>query len=421
MRVRICFAALPKPVPVAGFVIYKNNSVTSVSKIYHYRPPVLVKSEYGWYIKYHYRIPVAVRHIYGNKEWYRFRVKEDLNRRKGQDRLEYAEWLLSEITQSLKNGYNPFEPEKQVVEQGETQIEPELNATDAMYLFLEKWTSRGLESSSLSKYNKVVTRFIVWLKKVGIPYTDVNNITQTHIENFLTDAQKTYLFGNREFNNHYDFIRTAFNFLLKKKYISVSPVAGVDKMKSKTTKHRYYDEKSLNDVTRILELKDPYTLLAFQTVYYLCVRSEKEMKHLKVGNINWEQNKILAIETKGGSERYIPMDDHLKELFLKAGINKYPDDYYVFSIGGKPGKKPFGRDFFAKKFRKVRDEAGLSDSYTIYGAKHTRIVHLKSDGVSDADIMSLTGHKDFTSYTKYLRDLGLTADIKNINAKSRKI
>ena len=43
------------------------------------------------------------------------------------------------------------------------------------------------------------------------------------------------------------------------------------------------------------------------------------------------------------------------------------------------------------------------------------------DGLNDADIMSLTGHKDFSAYAKYLRDLGLSADVKKINEKSRKI
>jgi len=36
-------------------------------------------------------------------------------------------------------------------------------------------------------------------------------------------------------------------------------------------------------------------------------------------------------------------------------------------------------------------------------------------------IMALTGHKDFVSYAKYLRDLGLSADPEKINKVSRQI
>jgi hypothetical protein len=47
-------------------------------------------------------------------------------------------------------------------------------------------------------------------------------------------------------------------------------------------------------------------------------------------------------------------------------------------------------------------------------------VNLKMDGVSDADIMSLTGHRDFNAYSVYLRDLGLTVNPETINLKTRK-
>jgi len=151
--------------------------------------------------------------------------------------------------------------------------------------------------------------------------------------------------------------------------------------------------------------------------------SDKELMNVKVENINWEQDKILldAEGTKGKSARYIPMDSRIKELFLTRGIKDNPSNYYIFGIKGKPSSESFGTGFFSKRFRKVRDAAGLPDHFTIYGFKHTRVVHLKMDGLNDADIMSLKGHKDFAAYAKYLRDLGLSADVKKINEKSRKI
>lgn len=88
-------------------------------------------------------------------------------------------------------------------------------------------------------------------------------------------------------------------------------------------------------------------------------------------------------------------------------------------IEGCPAIKPFGTGFFAKRFRKVRKEAGLPTHFSIYGFKHTRIIHLKQDNATDADIMSLTGHKDFSAYAKYLRDLGLDADAGKISKISR--
>lgn len=410
-----------KPVPRAGFSFHEDSFAKTLPRFYHYRKPRIVKAQSGWYIEYSYRIPVHVQKLYDNKEWKRFRFREDMNHRHGAEKEMYAEWLREEMERSLKNGYNPFETEIEAIEEEAEEKELELNATDALLLFLETWRKRGLDTQTISHYQTVINRLISWLAKKSIPYADIKTITQDHIEQFLNDTKKKEGFGNRQYNNHFDFTRTAFNFLLKKKYIDESPCAGIDKMKAPTSKHRFYDDASLKEIIRVMRIRDPYCFLAFQTVYYLCIRSDKELQNLKVGNIMWSQNKVLAEVTKGKSERYIPLDENIKELFLEHGIDKYPGNYYVFGIDGKPSEKPFGRGFFAKRFRKVRDFAGLNEAFTLYGAKATRIIHLKQDGLSDSDIMSLTGHKDFTAYAKYLRDLGLDSDARKINKVSRKI
>ncbi len=248
---------------------------------------------------------------------------------------------------------------------------------------------------------------------------NIKSIKTAHIESFLNDGK----FSNREYNNTFDFIRTCFNFLVKKEIISRSPCAGIDKLKTVSTKHRYYDDKSLKEITKALLASDPYTYLACQTVYFLCIRSDKELMNLRVGNILWQDNKILldARGTKGKAAEYIPMDDNIKDLFIQHGIDKYPNDYYVFGIKGKPAAEPFGTGFFSKRFRKIRDAAELSDMFTIYGWKHTRVIHLKKDGLPDNEIMILTRHKDPAAYSKYLRDLGLASNPEKINKVSRKV
>ena len=57
----------------------------------------------------------------------------------------------------------------------------------------------------------------------------------------------------------------------------------------------------------------------------------------------------------------------------------------------------------------------------MYGAKHTRVVHLKKDGATDDEIMALTGHTDYASYAKYLRDLGVDTNVEKISELSRSI
>ncbi len=422
-RVRISSSALIKPVPVAGFIINNENLAKRLPKIFHYRKPKIVSSKNGIYIEYYYRIPADVRKFYDNQKWYRFRIREDINRRQGNDKKEYAIYLREQIEESLKKGYNPFGVEGVIVEQKEKDLEEkdELGAKDAILLFLEAWGKRGLGYSSMIRYKRTAGRLIEWLEKKHIPYLDIHEITEDHIEQFLNDLKAERNFSNREYNNTFDFTRTIFNYLLKKKYIDTSPCAGFKKQPAKSRKHRYFDENKLNEIFKVMDIMDPYLKFACQMVYYACIRSEMELKFLKVSNILWSENKIFAEKSKGDTERYIPLDTNLKILFKERGIDKYPGDYYIFGINGHPSKEHFGNGFFSKRFRKVRDAVGFDKNYTIYGFKHTRVVDLKQAGATDADIMSLTGHSDFAAYAKYLRDLGVTADADKLNKLSRKI
>jgi integrase len=82
---------------------------------------------------------------------------------------------------------------------------------------------------------------------------------------------------------------------------------------------------------------------------------------------------------------------------------------------------PFAKGFFSRRFARIRKLAGLDSAYTLYGFKHTRVIHLKKDGAKDDEIMNLTGHTDFVSYATYLRDLGVDVNPENIHRLSRNI
>ena len=67
-----------------------------------------------WWIEYQFRVPPAVHHLHKNKTWEKFRVFEDINRYKSD---KYAQVLLTAINFALKEGFDPFEYEKQLQEQ----------------------------------------------------------------------------------------------------------------------------------------------------------------------------------------------------------------------------------------------------------------------------------------------------------------
>lgn len=400
-----------------GFVFLNNYSAKSVPKEnVQYRVPVIVKAS-RWYVEYYYRVPEKQRHLYNNAKWKRFRVFEDINRHKSD---EYANMLRDAVEYNLRIGFDPFDHNNRKME---LQAPQAGTINEAINLFKTKWANKGLETASIIKYYRTADRLTKYLTDRKLQQAEPDEIGKGFIERYLDELD----LSNRSYNNELSFLSTMFKFLVESQIMTRNPCAGVAKKKVKVSKHRYYDERLFPKLREVLTEHDPYLLFACQCVYYLCIRSEKELKNMRVGNIFTDRKQVLLKEGKTG-ERYIGIPDELLQIFKERGILEADPSYYVFSVqnknkfiaDGKPGPEPFGNGFFSKRFSKLRKKIGVDNDYTIYGLKHSRIIHLKIDGVPDQDIMALTGHKDYHAFSLYLRDLGLTVNPETINAKTRK-
>lgn len=396
---------------------YSANLMPSGKNI-SWRTPKIIRGK-RWYVSYYYKVPGELQHLYPRK-WERFRVFEEINIIKTD---EYAQLLRDAIEIALTDGYSPFEDQLQELKQKAAGVaQPkEWTIQQALNYFKQEWADRGLEPATLTRYESVADRFNSWLSKAGLQFTPAENITIKHIEAELKYYKKENEWSNRTYNNELDFLSTIFTFLLKKKIVKDNPCTDVDKQKSASKKHRYYDAKLFTKIKEVMLKEDEYLHFVCETIYSTCIRSEKELKSLQVKNIFPETNQVFisAGGSKTNTDRYIPVPSWWMNKVKEKGILNYPGDYYVFGTHREPSVKPFGKERFSKRFRKVREKMGLSGEWTIYGFKHTRVVHMKKDGAKDDEIMSVTGHTDFTSYAKYLRDLGVDVDSAAVEAKTR--
>lgn len=390
-----------------------------------YRGPKLFSSGKKWYVEYYYRVPIELQ---DKKKWQRFRVYEDINRIKT---MAYAYELLKSVRDGLELGFNPFDPEKTIVkEEKDLLYKKDWTVNQAILHFKTMWKERGIEDTSIAKYNRVADRFLKWCILRTIQHEPIASINARHVEAYLMEVKKDRGFSNRGYNNEKDFLRTMFNFFIRDCNCPKNPCIGISKQKTSSKKHKYYDQKTFSRIKEAMDKQDPYLLFAAQVVYYLCVRSEKELKMLRVGNIIAERKQVLinAEDSKTDADRYVPMADEMYKIFEERKIFDYPAAYFVFSVQSKnkfvkdgvPGPEPFGSGFFSKRFAKIRKAAGLSSDYTIFSLRHTRCIHLKMDGARDEEIQNLMGHTDFNTTAKYLRELGLTVDPDAINRLSRK-
>lgn len=390
-----------------------------------YKEPKLSTTGTKWFVWYSYRVPGSIN---PERPWQRFKVYEDINRIKT---MEYAYDLLRAVKICLESGYDPFKEHQDFIKnEADTLYRKQWSINQAVLHFKTMWKERGIEHSSLVKYNRTADRFLNWCIVRGIQHEPIESVTHKHIEAYLKDAKQSGAWSNRGYNNEKDFLSTMFIFFGRDCNCPVNPVKGITNQKTSSKKHKYYDEKTFTKMKEAMTGSDPYLLFACQVVYYLCIRSEKELKLFKVKNIIEERKQVFikAEESKTNKDRYVPMASEMLSIFKERKILDYPGDYYVFSVphknkfmpDGVPGIKPFGKGFFSKRFAKIRKKVGLSSDYTIFSLRHTRCVHLKMDGASDESIMNLMGHQDFSTTSKYLREIGLTVDPDAVDRKTRK-
>jgi site-specific recombinase XerD len=234
--------------------------------------------------------------------------------------------LVAAVNRALKEGFNPFQnrPKAPTIKAWTTQ--------QAVLFFKQKLQDKGIEESSIGLYESTVKRFIKWLIEKNIHNDEVNTITETYIEIYLDEQQKKNNWSNRHYNNERNFLKTIFIFLHKKGIVKINPCLSILKKKIITKKHRFYDEKLLKKVLDVLKQEDPYLYFACQCVYYLCIRSEKELKYFKVGNIFPERKQVLITgeDSKTDKDRFIPMPDEMLKVFQERKIFDYPSNHYVF-------------------------------------------------------------------------------------------
>jgi integrase len=399
-----------------------------LGKFINWKPPKLYKGK-RWWIEYQFRIPEELRPRYKGANGKAFLCSKTSTATNPMN----AELLLKAVRFALEEGFNPFEYEqKAFLEfQQSSAKDPEKIWThlQAANYFMQEWEQRGLEPATIIKLRRAIEVLTAYLTKAKLQHTPVKTINRDHIKAALREASDEFAWSNRTFNNNKTGLSTMFIFLKNEKITADNPAAGIEKKKSKSKKHRYYDPQQFERVRKIMKEDDPLTYFATRLIYYLCIRAEKELKHFRVGNIFLDRKQILikVEEAKTDADRFISIPDELmKELsYIRT---HYPENYYVVGKGNRikfvrentPSPKPFPNNMISARFAKIRKKAGLSSDHTPYSFNHTRVIHLKQDGARDSDIMQVTGHTSFQAYADYLRDLGVDGNPEAINRISRK-
>lgn len=394
--------------------------------------PVIVKTNpQKWYISFTHLVPLELRKFkdlfpYSTK---RFKIYKGINDSSlsPDERDRLAENIRQTMEYALKAKiYNPFQDEldklaevPKILQQKEhfdnltkTISEEERRKGvlfhDALDLFIESRKGRSLEYKTLSAYSSTVK----WLKG-GISNIKLSDVKYIHVSKAIDKIAKENSWKPGTINHNWEYAFTVFKWLTTEDYILKNPLEGkIEKIKVNTTIHKWFDRETFAKVKEYLENdKDyPWLLRVCQFTYWIMIRSKKELQSIKVGDIDFDLHQIKFRKewTKNDSDQNRDYPPEFQKVLDEMGLKDLPKNWYIFGAGGYPGPKPCGHSIFLRAWLKLRDKLKLSGDYTIYGMKHTRIVHMMMLGMSSYEISHAARHSNSKTTDEYKKDYDIS-------------
>lgn len=322
-----------------------------------------------------------------------------------------AKQLRDMVENVLKNGHSPYE-------EGYTE-EKVITIEEAFELGLEN-AKATMKETSFKDHKYRILNFQKWLYENGFKDRVLSVVTKRTVLNFLNSVLQRTSPKNR--NNFRASLSILFSFLEENEYITDNFVSKIPVLKAKPERNKTYTQAQEEELFKYLETHDKQLLLMIKFVSYNFLRPI-EVCRLQIKDINFEERQ-LVVDAKNQLQKTKIIPELLfKEIEHLKGTNP---NYFLFApqgVGSWKTTEMNKRDYWSKRFKKVKEVFGMGSEYGIYSFRHTFITKLYrqlrktlTPHETKSQLMLITGHTTFTALDKYLRDIDaeLPADYSNL-------
>ena len=366
-----------------------------------------------WFVYYSYRDP-------RNDKMKRFKTYEGLHKIKDiKGRTTAAERLKEAYAVKLRNGWNPFLDDEKSIYEDQLQYNNvariygkmrTANKTVRYYSskFIQRKESGGeVEPETIATYRSKFRVFDQWLDKNNLGSDDItmiDNAVVLRFFDFLINGQKLSFHTVKRYRQ---LLRNMFEFARKEKAIMENPVYDTPQCKRINDQSpRPIAEFDIMPFKEMIKKEEPQLWLAICLEYYCFLRPGKELRLLKISDIDFARGVIDvdAIRAKTNLERFptIPLV-FLKELREQYQLHREPKNFYVLGKEGKPGLVPLSKNTLRNRFRHFREKLNMPDSYKFYSWKHTGNGRASDAGISHKALQDQNGHTSIKTTEIYMR------------------
>lgn len=297
--------------------------------------------------------------------------------------------------------------------QARDRIEEKLKKVPEIFTVFYNWMdAREKTFNTMEKYIDHALEFYDFYTKGKMSKDFYKKVTDDDIERFMIHIRrktidgKSIELGDSIRATKWSSLNTFFNFLVKKKYIDINPVAQTDRPKIKTKNTvTYLTQDEISSVFKRIEDESTKKLKSRDTCIValgLCTGLRvSAIVNIDVEDIDFRANTIRVIE-KGRKTREIKFSDNFKgvlltwlkdrELYFNGDINQGP-----LFISRK--KQRLSVDSVQEMIAKYTSH--LSKHITPHKLRSSAAMNLYSSGVGILTIASFLGHENVTTTQRY--------------------
>jgi len=255
---------------------------------------------------------------------------------------------------------------------------------------------RNYSENTIGSYASDISKFIEYLKNKDVLKVNKDDI-RGYVKSISANERTSQ---SRKLSS----LRTFFEFLVRKGYLNVSPMDGVEGPKL----GRYLpDVLSVEEVEKLIEIEpsDDFTFrnrTILELLYSTGLRIS-ELVGLKLENVNLDMA-LIKVMGKGSKERIIPINDYTLEFLNKYIKEVRPrmlkgvqTDYLFLNNHGKV----LSRQAVFLMIKKRAGEIGLKKDISPHTLRHSFATHMLQNGADIRFIQELLGHSDVSTTEIY--------------------
>ena len=364
-----------------------------------------------WYVYFSFRNPQTnllekQTPIYGGAN--NFKTK--------QERYEVLNAYRKQLKKALEEGLSPYEDnektleaisEKPVLQATPVKEENSIAIKEAFATAL-KIKQSVLSKTSFPSFSSNVNRFEKWLLAKGV--VCVIAITKKTVIEYLNEVLENTTPRTR--NNTRIDLGSLFQTLEDNEIITENFIKKINVLKATPERNKTYTNTLQADIYKYMEENDKILLLFVKFISYNYLRPI-EVCRLQVGDLDLVDRKLYVRAKNSPVKTKIIPEILINELPDLSKMNKNHFLFTPLAIGGEwETSETDKRDYFSKRFKKVKDHFTLGKDYGLYSFRHTFITKLYSEfakamtpNEAKSKLMLITGHNTMDALEKYLRDI----------------